>query len=509
VGASIIMSALQKGNQSIFLAHRRELIKQSFCKLVRSGVGPDDIGIIMADAGLGHQPETSIDPSQLDDAQLWKLGARSRSSAPVHIASIDTLRNRRAPPAKIVMIDEAHRALSPSYLRMLDIYTDAVHIGLTATPWRADGRGLEEYYQALVVGATPSKLIAEGFILEPRVFLPPREDLPDLSRIRIVAGDYDERQLSVAVDQDRLVGNIVDHWFREARGIRTVVFPTSIAHSKHLVERFNDAGARFEHLDGGTPARERDAILARLDRHEIDGVSSCDALSEGWDQPPVKCAILAKPTRSLTKYLQKAGRILRPCPGAPQPIILDHAGCSLDLNCLPQDDQDYSLQPPPKRKRSQAQVPRTSWCPKCWAMLPAGTKVCPRCGFVFPKEATPKVDVSESDGTLVEVRAITIEEKRQVWESLCRKAVEAGYADGWIRHQFSGRFGCKPPDGFALPKRERPPATDEEKQVALASLNDLAKAKGYKPYWVLRRFVAKFGCPPPKLEESKQVEMKT
>jgi DNA repair protein RadD len=503
LGAHIMISALAKQRRSLFFAHRRELIKQSFCKLARSGCPVDQLSIIMADRMLGNPP-VDVDVDACDDARLWLHGARARPSAPIQIASIDTFRNRRAPPSDIIIIDECHRALSPSYLRMLDIYRDAVHIGLTATPWRADGRGLEEYYQHLVVAALPSQLIAEGYILEPRVFVPPREDLPDLSGVRIVNGDYDEHQLSVAVDDDRLIGNIVEHWFREARGIRTVLFPASIAHSKHLCERFAAAGARFEHLDGSTPARERDAILARVDRHEIDGVSSCDALSEGWDQPSVACAVLAKPTRSLTKYIQKAGRVLRPCVGKGEPIILDHAGCAYDNHCLPHQDQEYSLKPRPKKPREQ--VPGTIWCKQCWALLPSGTKICPRCLFVFPDApATPKPDkTKEAEATLVEVRAASMTEKRAVWESLCKRAAAEAYHPGWIGIQYRNRFHERPPAGFTVPKYERPEASDAEMTVALARLKAIAELRRYKPGWVAKRFYEKFGQRAP---EERQTRM--
>src|SRR5690606_30708365 len=124
-------------------------------------------------------------------------------------------------------------------------------------------------------------------------------------------------------------------------GLRTVAFAVNVEHSRAIVARFVAAGVAAEHLDGSTPTAERDAILRRLETGETRIVSNCAVLTEGWDQPAVKCAILARPTQSTGLYLQQAGRILRPWQDV-RPIILDHAGNSL-AHGLPQDDRALTL----------------------------------------------------------------------------------------------------------------------------------------------------------------------
>lgn len=501
--ASIVYGAVQKNSRVLFVAHRRELIRQSFCKVVRSGISPAEIGIIMAGSRLTDPPE-SIDPDALDDEELWRRGARTRQNAPIQIASIDTLRNRKYPPAELVIIDECHRSLSASYMKLLEVYPKAVHIGLTATPWRADGRGLDEYYDDLVVISSPAQLIAEGFLLEPIVY--GWAEKADLSSVRTVGHDYDDLQLAKAIDKPRLVGNIVDHWIAKAKGLRTVAFPTSIAHSLHIVERFKEAGFTFEHLDGSTPTRDRDAILSRLNRHEIDGVSSCDALSEGWDQPAVACAILAKPTKSATKYLQKAGRILRPCEGKLAPILLDHAGC-IDAHGFPQDEREYSLEPPQK-KRSVCDGPKFKQCPGfgCLCTVPLNAQVCPACGHIFGACTMPGEELKEADGELVIRRPVSVDEKRAVWDSLCRAASEKGYSPGWAKHRYKLRFGVMPPAVFGVPKVDRSGATEEEKILEMDRLEAIAISSGYDPRWATIRFRAKYGCFPPSRQKTERRE---
>jgi len=375
VAASIITHEVRQGRRVLVVAHRRELIGQAYRRLLDFGLAVDAVGVIMAN------------------------DSRRRPAAPVQVASVDTLRARAKPQADIVFVDEAHRALARTYVELGRAYAGAVHIGLTATPFRADGKGLGDAYDELIVVASPRQLISEGHLVEPRVFTVPAIKRPDLSRVRVERGDYSADALAEAVDRQALVGNIVEHWLTHARGVRTVVFAVSVAHSKHIVERFLAAGVAAEHLDGETPAPERDAILARVERGETLVVSNVNCLAEGWDQPAVKCAILARPTKSTGLYLQQAGRILRPWNNQPA-IILDHGGCAVEHG-LPQDDREFSLEGTVARGR-RTQEPKARECPACLAVLGLTARVCPACGHeLFAVRDLP----AEDEGQLVEVRA--------------------------------------------------------------------------------------------------------
>jgi superfamily II DNA or RNA helicase len=256
----------------------------------------------------------------------------------------------------------------------------------------------------------------------------PAECLPDLSGVKVSRGpgglDYDERQLGDACDKVGLVGNVVDHWLSRADGRRTVVFAASVAHSIHVCERFVAAGVAAEHLDGGTAAVDRDAILARLRSGVTRVVCNCDVLSEGWDMPEVEVCILAKPTKSVTKYLQKAGRVLRPYEGK-RCIILDHAGCIIE-HALPQSDRDMTLEPPPKKKRGE-RAPRDAVsirvCSKCFFTYDAIEGSCPECGAA--PIASPVTMPEERDGTLVQVEEREddpLEALRDRVNRLCKRA---------------------------------------------------------------------------------------
>jgi superfamily II DNA or RNA helicase len=254
VASALIAKFVAAGKRVLFLAHRREIIDQTYKRLLGDGFAEADVGVLMA------------------------ADARRRPTARIQIASIDTYRNRARPAADLVIIDEAHRSLAKSYRATQTEYPNALHVGLTATPFRADGRGLGEMYDALVVVATVRSLIEQGYLVNPRVLGVPSSMRADLSGVRLRGHDYDEHDLARAVNTDGLVGNVVEHWMKHAAGVRTVAFAVCVEHSKRIVERFRAAGVAAEHLDANTPIVERDAILARLGRGETRIVSNVGVL---------------------------------------------------------------------------------------------------------------------------------------------------------------------------------------------------------------------------------------
>lgn len=383
---ALVADELARGGKVLVIAHRTELIAQAYGRLLASGVPETHVGVIMADGVIVH-PRTG------------RRVCCARPLAPVQVVSIDTLRNRPKPPGvTLVIVDEAHRALAKSYRDVFEAYPEAAHLGFTATPYRGDGRGLGDVYRELHVVTTPRALMGDGFLSEPRVFSHPKR--ADLSKVQTVAGDYDQRELAEACDKRELVGSIVEHWHRHLQGVRTVAFSVNVAHAVRIAEEFRAAGVPAESLDGETHPEARAAILARLDRGETLVVANCNVLTEGWDQPSAKGCILAAPTKSRAKYIQQAGRVLRPWGGV-TPVILDHAGCVLEHD-LPQADWEFSLDG--KKKRAKAAV-SVKECPTCFGALPSQTRVCTYCGHPFVSTSAEEgAPPGERDGQLVEVK---------------------------------------------------------------------------------------------------------
>ena len=112
------------------------------------------------------------------------------------------------------------------------------------------------------------------------------------------------------MNKPKLVGDLVAHWIKYGENRPTIVFGTSIKHSKYICNIFNHNGIPAGHIDGEMPELEREQVLQKLQDDEIKVLSNCMVLTEGWDQPKVSCVIIARPTKSYSMYLQMIGRTL-------------------------------------------------------------------------------------------------------------------------------------------------------------------------------------------------------
>lgn len=359
-----VATAQRLGGPVLWVAHRRELIHQAFDAVERAG---GSAGMILA----GEEP----DPS-----------------APFQVASVQTLAARGIPEGNgTLVIDEAHHATSPLYRTLIDRFSR--RLGLTATPFRLDGKGLRSAgFGQIIVAAWTDDLCADGTLHEPTVYA---AKSIDLSGVKKTAGDYNLGQLSAAVNGAALNGRIVETWMKRAKGRRTVAFAVDIAHAESIAQSFVDAGVRAEIVTGTTPKIERKAILARLAAGVTTIVVNVGVLTEGWDLPALECAIIARPTASLCLHLQQIGRIMRSCEGKEGAIVLDHAG-NYGRHGLVTERLVYSLDG--KVKKGTGEAP-SKCCPECAKVIAAGVRVCPECGYEFPA----KDKTTESDEELLPV----------------------------------------------------------------------------------------------------------
>lgn len=406
IAAEIVRFALSYGNRVLFVVHLRELVDQTIRAL--SSLGIEGVGVMRGDDG------------------------RADPDAPVQVASIQTLARRDRPAADVIILDEAHRSISDSYVKNIwQAYPDATIVGLTATPCRGDGRPLGEWYEALVVGAKYSELIAANYISEPIVYAP--RSPPDLSHVRKVAGDWNEGELEE--EMAKIVGDIVPTWQAHASGRRTIVFASGILHSLDIVRRFVEAGVAAEHLDGNTPGAERAAILDRLRTGETTVVSNCAVLTEGFDCPAIRCAIIARPTLSLVLHMQTVGRALRY--GEARPIILDHAG-NVTRHGMPHEDREWKIDGPPVAAKV-ANPHKT--CKACFVYIPVAADVCPHCGAEQPKK--PRELPKEEAGEMVRVDAVALE--RAFFDAQVKRARSMGFKPGFASFKFKEKFLKWPP----------------------------------------------------------------
>jgi DNA repair protein RadD len=437
IAAALVRRAFDRGRRVLFLAHRRELVAQAHAKLHAAGI---DAGIIQA----GYEPRLEQPVQIASVATLWARAYRSSRIKP--------------PPADLLIVDEAHHVRARTWMGILQSYPEAAVLGLTATPCRGDGRGLGDVFEALVECPPVADLIKLGFLVPTRVYAP---STPDLTGVRVERGDYAEAELAERMDTATLVGDIVEHWHRLAERRKTVVFATGVEHSVHLRDEFCRSGVIAEHIDGKTPAEERDAILARLSRGETEVVCNCMVLVEGWDQPAVSCIILARPTKHMGLYRQMIGRVLRPASGKQHALVLDHAGLTWQHGLVEEPviwtlDQDRRAENPLQAARSQHKAPGLTTCPECSAIRTSG-QPCPACGWQPTRRAQ---DVEVADGELAHVDASkrsrphdwTSAQRASFHRQLLWIANERGYKPGWAAHKYRERFGMWPSARHARPE---------------------------------------------------------
>ena len=421
VASEMIRRVVAGGKSCLFVAHRRELIMQCSNKLHDFGVNH---GVLMADKS----------PTPMASCQ---------------VASIQTFTSRVdrddfiKPEADLIIIDEAHRSASDSFKNLLREYPHAYVIGLTATPIRNDGRGLGNIYEKIVQCSTVKELTEKGYLVPNRIVAP---TIPDLKGLKIIAGDYEAKGLDKKMNVPKLIGDVVTHWIKHANNRPTVVFCTSIKHSKYVSAIFNDNGIPAGHIDGEMPEIERETVLSDLRNGRIKVLSNCQILTEGFDCPKVSCVVLCRPTLSLGLYIQMCGRSLRIFPNKKDTLIIDHAGCVYRHGFI-DDDRDWKLTMTKVKAKDKKIVEpiekQPITCLECDGTVYMPTReqrACPNCGHI-PTKKEQKILIKQ--GRLVEVPKEKIEveyDKKDFYAELLYYSRQRGYNDGWASHVFKEKY---------------------------------------------------------------------
>lgn len=428
IACEMIRRATSKQKRVVFIAHRKEIINQTSDKLELFNI---EHGVIMAN--------------------------HSRvNNHPVQVASIQTLTRRNKPKADLVIIDECHLSVSDSFKKIIDHYHGATIIGLTATPIRLDGKGLGEIYSDIIQVVPMAQLIEEGHLVKPRVFAP---FVPDLKGVKTSKGDYDATQTAKLMDKKEITADIVMHWLSATQDRKTIVFASSVEHSKNIVAEFQHAGISAKHLDANTPANIRDQTLNEWRDGKFTVLSNMGLFIEGLDVPDAACCILARPTKSLTIYLQAVGRIMRPAIGKTDCIILDCAGLTYEHGFV-DDARHWTLNG--KVKRAKDDAPAVHICENCFAAYSKAQhpNECPECGFETPVERreTKHTDVDMVELTPSIVANLRAKRIKRLEMGKCKTLDDfielgklRGYKAGWAYFKWDERKAWLKSKGYAVP----------------------------------------------------------
>ncbi len=443
----MITGAMEKGKRVMFLVNRVQLADQMSAHLYRAKI---QHGVIQ--------------------------GANTRGAYHnVVIASIDTIHTRGYPLADLILADEAHSAAgSAKYRKLFEHYKDIPIIGVTATPMV---KGLGKSYpwgalfEDIVCPVTIPQLIDEGYLVDVDIYAP---SAPDLSKVKVVAGEYHEGQLAEASDKPSLIGDIVKTWMKHAKGKQTICFAVNIPHSKHIVEKFVEAGITAEHIDYSMTYEEKSAIVKRFKNGEFMLLSNCALLAEGFDAPATECMILARATKSFKAYIQMVGRVLRPFNGKDRAILLDHAGSSTKFP-YPTEEIEYTLcdgKPNKAAEKDSKKADKSlpSICPSC-KYVKKKSGQCPICGFLSSKQNSTECAPGELEITKkkkdVKKNRVADMDKQTVYSELFRIAEERQYQKGWIANQYRTIFGVWPK---SMKEVGRPPSLEVRNKVQASAI---------------------------------------
>lgn len=363
-GKSVMIAHLVKrlDSRCLIITHRQELITQIANELI-------DVGIHKAD-----------------------IGSHETLTKKIVVGMVQTLCRRNHPQFEVVIIDEAHHALAVSYQKILKRQSNAHLFLFTATPYRADGKGLGRICDKIYTSASINDLINEGALVPTKCYSHPES--VDISNVKIVRGDFDQRELASRCNRPKLVGDIVSHWQDRATGLPTLCYCVDISHSKAVAEQFRQAGIRAIHIDGATEENVRTKTRSALESGEWQVVTNCMVFTEGFDCPAIKCVVLARPTASDSLFRQMVGRCMRPFGKSTYGLVLDHAG-NIKRFGLPEHDPEFSLEDKKKTKKG----PPVKTCPSCGKESHLSQIRC-ECGFEFPS-ASRKSKLTIHEGQLI------------------------------------------------------------------------------------------------------------
>lgn len=486
-GKTVIFSEIIKEHNapSCAIAHRQELVSQISLALAKDEVRHKIIG-----------PQKVI--RAIVTVHMFALGKSYYDPASrVAVAGVDTL-VRRFDELKhwlnsvtLWVQDEAHHVLKNNkWGKAVEMFPNAKGLGVTATPLRADGKGLGRHadgvFDEMIVGPTMRELINMGYLTDYRIFAPP-SDL-DLTTVNVskVTGDYNPVKLKTAVQKSHIVGDVVDHYLRIAPGKLGITFASDVETATSIAKQFNDAGVPAAIVSAKTPDTDRISILRRFKNREIMQLVNVDLFGEGFDLPAIEVVSMARPTQSYGLFVQQFGRALRLLEGKTEAIIIDHVG-NVARHGLPDAYREWTLDRREKRSKGKPSdvIPvRTCLNVTCFAVYERIHKACPFCGHI-PVPAL-RSGPEHVDGDLTELDADTLAVMRGEVDKIDMSVHEAR-AD--MQSRYVPEIGIR----AGMKRHAENQEAQEALRISIAWWAGYQRAAGRDDTESYRRFYFKFG----------------
>lgn len=401
-GKSIIVAdmakkATEKGNRVLFLVHRKELCDQ------------------IDDTFRGYGV----------NMKLCKIG----------MVQTITRRLKKMREPQLIITDENHHCLANSYKRIYEAFPNARCVGVTATPCRLNGGGLGDINDELVVGVTAKWLIENNYLAPYDYYAP---SVADLTGLHVKVGEYVTKEIEERLIKKSIFGDVISYYRQLADGKQAICYCASISHSEQMAENFKEAGIPAAHIDGSTPKAERSLIISRFRSGTIKILCNVDLISEGFDVPDCEAAILLRPTKSLTLYIQQSMRCMRYKPGK-KAVIIDHVGNYARFG-LPDQNRTWTLEPKKKGAKKEENEVKVRQCPECFYTHEYADS-CPKCGFVYPIAERTLEEIKEAKLELINeiVMDFDTPDDCHSMSELQAFARKKGYKPGWAWFQAKRR----------------------------------------------------------------------
>lgn len=423
---------LNRDAPSCAIAHRQELVGQISLALARNGVrhriiGPSKVIKMCVNQHVEELGHSYFDPNS------WHA-----------VAGVDTLIRRHSElgswsnQVKLWVQDEAHHVLTHNkWGKAVEMFPDAQGLGVTATPTRADGQGLGSgfggVFDEMIEGPSMRELIDMGYLTDYRIFTPP-SDFHRPDKIGST-GDYTRDGMRKATKESKIVGDVVDHYLRIAKGKLGVTFVPDLETAREVSAQFNASGVPSEVVSSESSDEERISALRKFKNRQLMQLVNVDLFGEGFDLPAIEVVSFARPTESLSLYIQQFGRVLRLLLGRdvmvnweqlspdarkqaianstkPFGIIIDHVG-NVERHRLPDARREWTLE---SRQSRGSGVPKDG-IPPMWTCNPCqGSQekihtTCIFCGAPRP-EPSARSGPEFVDGDLIELDPFVLERMR-------------------------------------------------------------------------------------------------
>lgn len=477
IASDIMLDGFKENKQQAVIAHRNELVSQMSMHIARRGI-PHRI--------IGSAPTIS----QITRFHRKEFGkSLVNPSARTAVVGIDTLVKRHeeledwAKQTDLWIIDEAHHVLRENkWGKAVAMFTNARGLGITATPSRADGKGLGREYEGvfdiMCVGLEMNQLINIGALSDFQIVCPKSDLLIDDSQIS-ESGDWSNKKLRIAAKKSHITGDVVQAYSKYSHNKQALCFATDVETSGEIADNFNKAGIHAASLSAKTAFAVREKYIQEFREGKLKILVNVDLFDEGFDVPACEVVIMARPTASLGKYRQMVGRALRIAPGKEFGLIIDHVS-NVVRHGLPDKFISWGLSRKDKRGKQSVdpdEIPLTV-CKFCTKPFERFYTACPYCGKEQPLPEPRLRSIETVDGDLILLDKATLDQMRKLiqLESPADIATRVNHV--------AGGFAAK---GVANRQMEKIQAQNDLKE-SIAQWAAIEREKGFDDRQIHKKF---------------------